>query len=75
MIYAVCQIILYVSRVPGVNQENLTFEEYVNKFVELSRFGPELVSTPLKKNEKFIKGMKEEYQKRMTAHVMQSFWS
>ena len=45
----------------------------MNKFIELSRFGPELVNTPLKKNEKFIRGMNKEFQEWMTTHVKESF--
>lgn len=45
----------------------------MNKFNELSRFGLELVSTPLKKNERFIRGMNKEYHERMTAHIKESF--
>ena len=56
-----------------LKQGDMTVEEYVNKFNELSRFGPELVNTPSKKNEMFISGMRKQYQGCMTAHVKQSF--
>lgn len=56
-----------------LKQGSLSFEEYLNKFNELSRFGPELVNTTLKKNERFIRGMNKKYHKRMTAHIKESF--
>ena len=56
-----------------LKQGSLSFEEYLNKFNELSRFGPELVNIPLKKNEKFIRGMNKKFQERMTTHVKESF--
>ena len=57
----------------NLKQGSLSFEEYLNKFNELSRFGPELVNTPLKKNKKFIRGMNKMLQERMTTHVKESF--
>ena len=56
-----------------LKQGDMSFEEYTNKFNELSRFGSELISTPQKKNERFIKGMKKEYHQIMTTHVKQPF--
>jgi hypothetical protein len=56
-----------------LKQGSSSFEEYLKKFNELSRFGPELVNTPLKKNEKFIRGMNKEFQERMTTHVKEYF--
>ena len=56
-----------------LKQGSLSFEEYLNKFNELSRFGQELVNTPLKKNERFIRGMNKKYHERMIAHMKESF--
>lgn len=56
-----------------LKQGSLSFEEYLNKFNELSRFGPELVNTPLKKNERFIRGMNKKFHERTTGHVKESF--
>jgi hypothetical protein len=56
-----------------LKQGSLSFEEYLNKFNELSCFGPELVITPLKRNERFIRGMNKKFHKRMTDHVKESF--
>ena len=56
-----------------LKQGSMSFEEYVNKFNELSRFGPELVNTPLKKNEKFIRRLQKKYHECMTVHVKESF--
>lgn len=38
----------------NLKQENMTVEEYLRKFDELSIFGSNLISTPWKKNEKFV---------------------
>ena len=56
-----------------LKQGSLSFEEYLNKFNELSRFGPELVNIPLKKNERFIRGMNKKFHERMTGHIKESF--
>ena len=56
-----------------LKQGSLSFEEYLNRFNELSRFGPELVNTPLKMNERFIRGMNKKFHERMMGHVKESF--
>ena len=58
-----------------LKQGNMTFSEYEKKFNELSKFGPSLIDSPLKKNENFIKGARQEYYDRLTAHVHGSFAS
>ena len=52
-----------------LQQGTMTFAEYERKFNELSQFGPSLIDTPLKKNEKFIQGARPEYFDRLISHV------
>ena len=56
-----------------LEQGGMTIEQYLNKFNELSRFGPELVVDTMKKNVRFIKGLQDQYRSRMTGHVKGSF--
>ena len=58
-----------------LKQGNMTFSEYEKRFNELSKFGPCLIDTTLRKNEKFIAGARPEYYDRLTAHVHGSFAS
>ena len=51
----------------------MSFAEYERKFNELSKFGPSLIDTPLKKNEKCIAGAHLEYYSRLISHVHSSF--
>ena len=44
-----------------LKQGTMSFAEYERKFNELSKFGPSLIDTPLKKNEKFIPSARPEY--------------
>ena len=51
----------------------MSMKEYLRKCDELSVFGPNLIDTPLKKNKKFVAGMRKEFHKIMTAHIKESF--
>ena len=56
-----------------LRQGDMSFAEYERKFNELSKFGPNLIDTPLKKNEKFIFGARLEYYDRLISHVHGTF--
>ena len=56
-----------------LKQGSMSFSEYERKFNELSKFGPGLIDTPLKKNEKFIADARPEYYDRPIAHVHSPF--
>ena len=58
-----------------LEQGDMTFAEYERKFNELSKFGPSLIDTSLKKNEKFIHGARPEYYDRLISHVHDTFTS
>ena len=58
-----------------LKQGDMTFSEYEKRFNELSKFGPCLIDTTLRKNEKFITGARPEYYDRLIAHVHDSFAS
>lgn len=56
-----------------LKQGEMSFEDYANKFNELSQFGPELIDTPRKKNEMFIMGMQKKFHRDMMGHVKESY--
>ena len=47
--------------------------QYEHKFNALSRFGLGLTDTPLKKNEMFVNGMRPEFHREMTNHLLSTF--
>ena len=57
----------------NLKQGDMTIQEYQNKFSELSRFAPELIQDPLRKNMRFIKGFQKKYEGRVLAHVNHLF--
>ena len=56
-----------------LKQEDMSVTEYETKFNALSCFGPELINTPLKKNEMFVTGLKESLHEKMIGHLKGSF--
>lgn len=56
-----------------LKQRDMTIAEYERRFDELSKFGPELIETPLLLNEKFIAGARPEFYDLLTAHVHGTF--
>jgi hypothetical protein len=50
----------------NLKQGNKTLSEYIFQFTELSRYGPELVNTDIKKQTKFIEGLTYELRTLMT---------
>ena len=49
-------------------QGSMTVEQYAAKFIELSRFGPHLILTEVKKTSRFQKGLNE----RLRHHLIAS---
>lgn len=56
-----------------LKQGDMTVSQYEHKFNALSRFGLGLIDTPLKKNEMFVNGMRPEFHREMTNHLMGTF--
>ena len=56
-----------------LQQHTLTVSQYVAKFLELSRFAPDFVSTEERKTRRFIKGLRVAIRSRVIAFMGQQF--
>ena len=58
-----------------LQQGSMTVPQYERKFNKLSNVVLSLNDTPLKKNEKFMEGMRADFQEQLTGHLHSPFTS
>ena len=64
---------LKVDEFRRLKQGNMSVNEYIRKFVELSRYAPEEVSTDKKKQNRFKKGLESNLKAQLTPHIYPDF--
>ena len=57
----------------NLQQGDLSIQDYLNKFTQLSRYAPELILTNKAKNKRFIFGLKRKYHDRAMSNIKLSF--
>ena len=56
-----------------LKQRDMTVQEYVNTFNSLSKYGPDLVNTPFKKNQKFVDGLRRKLKEQLLTQLRSTF--
>jgi hypothetical protein len=57
----------------SLKQGNITLNEYIDKFIQLSRYAPEEVDEHERKQEQFLEGLIGPLQYQLMSHTFPSF--